>query len=356
MTEKSKYSGLKKVIGATALALGIGVWSSSYTIDQTEQAVVTRFGNPVRVILNPIKSGEEDNSVEELSQEYSEAGIRVNEGAGLYFKLPLVDSIRRFDRRLLRWNGYAEQIPTKDKKYIMVNTTARFRIYDPLKFLNTVGTEDQAHGRLDDIVDSTARNIITTKNLISVVRSDNRPMRVSEEELKENTPSENVQEGGRQKIVDQITAESRRVCLERYGVDIHEQGVLIKSINYVPSVKEAVEKRMTEERLRIAEKYKSEGEGEYQKIMGEKEREQMKIKSEAYKTAKEVSGKADAEATKVYAEAFNKDPEFFRFWRTLELYEQDGFANGTRLVIGIDNPLMELMSGKTIQVKEEAKK
>ena len=186
MTEKSKYSGLKKVIGATALALGIGVWSSSYTIDQTEQAVVTRFGNPVRVILNPIKSGEEDNSVEELSQEYSEAGIRVNEGAGLYFKLPLVDSIRRFDRRLLRWNGYAEQIPTKDKKYIMVNTTARFRIYDPLKFLNTVGTEDQAHGRLDDIVDSTARNIITTKNLISVVRSDNRPMRVSEEELKEN--------------------------------------------------------------------------------------------------------------------------------------------------------------------------
>jgi len=325
--------------------------SSMYIVDQTQQAVVTQFGKPVRVVINPIEGRRTQETLTRLKDKYAKEGIAVAEGAGLRFKVPFIQSVQKFERRLLRWNGNPEQIPTKDKKYIWVDSTARWYIEDPLQFLRSVGTiEEQAHTRLDDIIDSSTRNSITKRDLIEIVRTDNRDMRVAEEELRETIKVGQVTEG-RPKIVAEITETSRKSC-EEYGIGIHSSGVLIKGLTYVQEVKLKVEDRMIEERLRIAKKYTSEGEGEFEKIMGDKEREVKTILSGAYKTAKEIEGAADAKATKIYAEGFGIDPDFYRFWKTLELYEQYIGGAKTRLILGADNPLLELIKGEILQIKE----
>ena len=168
-------------------------------------------------------------------------------------------------------------------------------------------------------------------------------MMVEEDELRDATQVGQVTEG-RPKIVAEITETSRMACRE-YGINIHKSGVLIKGLTYVEDVKEKVELRMIEERLRIAKKYTSKGEGEYEKIMGDKERDVKTTLSEAYKEAKKIEGVADANATKIYAEAFSKDPEFYRFLKTLELYEEAIGSEKTKLILGTDNPLFELMKG-----------
>ena len=335
--------GLLMLVGILIVAGLVILALSAYTVDQTQQAVVTQFGDPVRVIVNPIEGKRKEAILKQLNEKYSKEGISVSEGAGLKFKIPLIQRVRKFERRLLRWNGYPEEIPTKDKKYIFVDSTARWHIEDPLQFLRAVGTEDLAHTRLDDIIDSTARNSITKRELIEVVRTDNRPMQVAEEELRETTKVSLVKEG-RPKIVAEITEASRKAC-EEYGIGIHDSGVLIKGLTYVESVKEKVEDRMIEERLRISKKYMSEGEGEFEKIMGDKERELKIILSEAYKAARQIEGEADAKATDIYAQSFEKDPEFYRFWRLLELYETHIAGDQTRLILGTDNPLLELLKG-----------
>jgi membrane protease subunit HflC len=328
------------IVAAVILAFSV------YVVDQTEQAVVTQFGKPVRIVLNPIEGQVSDEQLGRLRAKYEAEGISVSEGAGLRFKIPFIQAARKFERRLLRWNGYPEQIPTKDKKYIWVDSTARWYIEDPLQFLRSVGTEEQAHARLDDVIDATARNSITKRDLIEVVRTDNREMQVAEEELQETTKVARVTEG-RPKIVAEITAGSRQACAE-YGIGIYESGVLIKGLTYVQTVKEKVEDRMIEERLRIAKKHISEGEGEFQKIMGDKEREVKTILSGAYKTAREIEGVADAKATDIYAKSFGRDPDFYKFWRVLELYEKYIGGEKTRLILGTDNPLLEVIKGKVV--------
>lgn len=318
--------------------------ASVYIVDQSEQAVVTQFGKPVKVIINPIEGVKAEGIQQRLKQKYDDEGIAVSMGAGLRIKIPFIQQVKKFERRLLRWNGYPEQIPTKDKKYIWVDSTARWYIEDPLQFLRSVGTQEQALARLDDIIDSSTRNSITKRDLIEVVRTDNRPMRVAEEELQETTKVSELTEG-RPVIVKEITDTSRKSC-EEYGIGIHEGGVLIKGLIYVETVKDKVEDRMIEERLRIAKKYTSEGEGEYERIMGDKERELRTILSEAYKSAREIEGAADAEATQVYANTYEKDPEFYRFIKTLELYENSIAGQKTKLILGTDNPLFELIKGK----------
>ncbi|MBN1126757.1 MAG: protease modulator HflC [Sedimentisphaerales bacterium] len=323
--------------------LAVVLSSSMYIVDQTEQAVVTQFGKPVRVIINPIEGKDREETLSGLKAKYAAEGIRISEGAGLRFRIPFVQQAKKFERRLVRWNGYPEQIPTKDKKYIWVDSTARWYIKDPLQFLRSVGTVEQAHARLDDIIDSSTRNSITKRDLIEIVRTDNRPMRVAEEELRETTEVGQVTEG-RPEIVAEITEVSQMAC-EEYGIGIHSSGVLIKGLTYVQEVKDKIEERMVEERQRIAKKYTSEGEGEFERIMGEKERELKTILSEAYKTAKEIEGQADAKATEIYAAAFGTDPDFYRFWKTLELYEESLGGEKTRLILGTDNPLLEWIKG-----------
>ena len=333
-------------IFAGLVVILVFLFLSLFVVDETEQAVVTQFGKPVRVILNPVEGQETLTTLEQLKTAYAAEGISVSEGAGLHFKLPFLQNVTRFDRRLLRWNGLPEEIPTKDKKYIWVDCTARWTIQDPLLFMRSVGTLEQALSRLDDIIDSSTKNSITKRDLIEIVRTDNRPMEVAEEELRETIKIGQVLEG-RPAIVAEITAESRKSCSD-YGIDIHSSGVLLKGLTYVQEVKEKVELRMVEERQRIAKKYISEGDGEYQKVMGDKEREVKTILSEAYKEAQEIEGEADAKASKIYADAFGQDPGFYQFWRTLRLYEEDLIGNQTRLILGTDNPLFELIKGQPL--------
>ena len=340
---------VRMVITILVVVLAVLLSSSMFVVDQAEQAVVTKFGKPVRVILNPIEGRNKEKILRELKDKYARESIAVTEGAGLRFKIPFIHSVRKFERRLLRWNGYPEQIPTKDKKYILVDCTARWYIKDPLQFLRSVGTEEQAHARLDDIIGSSTRNSITKRDLIEIVRTDNREMRVAEEELRETTKVPPVNEG-RPKIVAEITDTSKQAC-EEYGIGIHSSGVLIKGLTYVQEVKTKVEERMIEERQRIAQKYLSEGEGEYESIMGDKEREVKTILSEAYKTAQEIEGAADAEATEIYAKTFGKDPDFYRFWKTLELYEKHLGGEKTRLILGTDNSLFELIKGDVLKTE-----
>ncbi|HEC02288.1 MAG TPA: protease modulator HflC [Phycisphaerales bacterium] len=350
MPAQGKGNNMNRIITVVILVVLLILLSASmYVVDQTEQAVVTQFGKPVRVIVNPIEGRNKDQVLTELREKYEKEGISVAEGAGLHFKIPFIRSVRKFERRLLRWNGYPEQIPTKDKKYILVDCTARWYIKDPLQFLRSVGTEEQAHARLDDTIDSGTRNSITKRDLIEIVRTDNREMRVAEEELQETAQVSAVTEG-RPVIVAEITQAAIRAC-EVYGIGIHSSGVLIKGLTYVQDVKDKVEERMIEERLRIAEKYTSEGEGEYESIMGNKEREVKTILSEAYKTAQEIEGEADAKATEIYAKAFGKDPDFYRFWKTLELYEQHMGGDKTRLILGTDNSLLELIKGDMLKTE-----
>lgn len=336
---------MKRIIITTVIALAVLILLlSMYVVDQSQQAVVTQFGKPVRVVINPIEGKRTQAVLKSLRTKYGDEGIAVGQGAGLRFKIPLIQRVRKFERRLLRWNGFPEQIPTKDKKYIWVDATARWYIEDPLQFLRSIGIEEQAHARLDDIIDSSTRNSITKRELIEVVRTNNRQMRVAEEELRETIQVDEVTEG-RPAIVAEITETSRQAC-EEYGIGIHSSGVLLKGLTYVETVKEKVEERMIEERLRIAEQYISEGEGEFEKIMGDKEREIKTIMSEAYKEAKEIEGRADAKAVEIYAKGFNKDPQFYKFWKTLELYENSISGDRTRLILGTDNPLFEFLKGE----------
>ncbi|MHC4329425.1 MAG: protease modulator HflC [Planctomycetota bacterium] len=310
MPAEGKGNNMTRIITIVSLVVLVILLSASmYVVDQTEQAVVTQFGKPVRVIVNPIEGRNREQILTELRDKYAKEGIAAAEGAGLRLKIPFIQSVRKFERRLLRWNGY----------------------------------EEQAHGRLDETVNPGMRNSITKRDLIEIVRTDNREMRVAEEELRETTQVSPVTEG-RLVIVAEITEAARKAC-EVYGIGIHSSGVLIKGLIYVQDVKDTVEKRMIEERQRIAKKYTSEGEGEYEKIMGDKEREVKTILSEAYKTAQEIEGEADAKATEIYAKTFGKDPDFYRFWKTLELYEQHLGGEKTRLILGTDNSLLELIKG-----------
>ena len=274
------------------VALLIVVSSATYIVNETEQVIITQFGKPV-----------------------GEAVI----DAGLHFKLPLIQKANRFDKRWLAWDGDANQIPTKDKKFIWVDTYARWRIAEPLLYFQRVRDESGAQSRLDDILDGETRDVIASYNLFEVVRTSNRDFELIEElkEFAHTTDIENI-EFGRAKIAEQILEGARQKTYQ-YGVELVD--IRIKRINYVENVRKKVFDRMISERKRIAAKYRSEGEGKSAEIRGEKERELKKITSAAYRTAQELKGKADAEATKIYAKVYSQDPAFYRFLKTLETYE-----------------------------------
>jgi len=271
--------------------LGLIVLSSSiYTVNEMEQVVITQFGRPV--------------------------GGAITE-PGLHFKIPFIQRANYFEKRLLEWDGEANQIPTKDKKYIWVDTFARWKIVDPLRFLQSVGDEDGAQARLDDIIDAAVRDAVTSHLLIEVVRNSNRPLITEEGELREEVAVKIFE--GREKICETILKNASQI-MPQYGIKLVD--VRIKRINYIEDVRRKVYERMISERKRIAERYRSEGQGKVAEIQGEKEKELKRITSEAYRKAQEIMGKADAEATKIYAQAYNRDPEFYSFLRTLESYRK----------------------------------
>jgi modulator of FtsH protease HflC len=262
-----------------------------YIISETNQVIITQFGEPIGgTITTP----------------------------GIHIKVPFIQKANFFEKRWLEWDGDANQIPTKDKRYIWVDTYARWRISDPLVFFQRVRDEWGAQSRIDDIIDGETRNAIANFELIEIVRSSNREFEETEEiiilEAKEEIPSIEM---GREKIAELILERSSSISPE-FGVELKD--VRIKRVNYVDEVQQKVFDRMIAERQRIASKYRSEGDGKSAEIRGQKERELLRIKSEAYRTSQEIKGKADAEATNIYADAYNLDPEFYQFMRTLETY------------------------------------
>ncbi len=305
-------------IFSVLIVLGLVLLSSSvYVVSEKEQVVITQFGKPIG---KPIKE------------------------AGLHFKLPFIQKVNFFEKRWLEWDGDANQVTTKDKKYIWIDTYARWRIKDPLKFFETMGNEMGAQSRLDDILDGETRIAIAKYNLIEVVRTTNRPMEMAltfSGEIADN--SEFKVKVGREKITRMILDKVSKIA-PSYGIEVVD--VRIKRVNYVESVRKKVYQRMISERKRIAEQYRSEGMGKKAEIIGKTPKELDRIRSEAYRKAQEIKGKADAEATKIYAQAYSKDPQFYKFLKTLETLEKT-VKKDNILILSTDSEVYKLM--KTVK-------
>ena len=300
------------------IAAGIAVvmaYTSAFIVNETEQVVITQFG---RVVGTP------------------------KQAPGLYFKVPVIQDAIYFPKNLLQWEGDPGQIPTLDKTYIWVDVFARWKIVDPVKFLQTVNNTISAQSRLDDIIDPATRNFITSYRLIEAVRRSNRELDTFEIGL-EDIQKEPVEQitTGRDKITHGIL-EQAQPKLTPFGIELVD--VKIKRINYVEQVRESVYGRMIAERKQIAEKFRSEGKGEAAKIIGEKERDLKRITSEAYRTAQEVKGKADAESTKLYAQAFGIDPEFYSFMKSLEVYN-DTLGENSSVVLSTSSEFLKYLKG-----------
>ena len=281
-----------------AAVVGLVLFSSAFVVSEPEQVVITQFGRPVG---EPITS------------------------PGLYFKVPFVQTVNRFDKRFMEWDGDPNQVPTKDKRFIWVDTYARWRINDPLLFFQRLRDERGAQSRLDDILDGETRNAVAMHDLVEVIRcSTSRVPTVNEVGSDELDVKFAKISTGRAKIELQILAAAKkRIKQAGYGIELLD--LRFKRINYVREVQRKIYERMISERKRIADKYRSQGQGEASRILGEKERKLKEIQSAAYREAQEIKGKADAEAIAIYAAAYNQSEEsrsFYKFLKTMETYEK----------------------------------
>ena len=297
---------MSRIIAVVLLAL-IGLLLAKpamFVVDQAEQVIIVQFGQPVgEVITEP----------------------------GLHWKKPFIQDVRRFDKRIMPWDGDVSQVPTLGREFILVDATARWRIADPLKFMQSVRDEAGARTRLDDIIDSVVRDIISGTDLEEIVRSADWDVDVktlAEEGVAIGEVDLDKPKKGRERLEQEILAAAAKQMPE-LGIELVD--VRLKRINYIDSVRAQVENRMVSERQSIAERFRSEGQGRSQEILGEMERELRTIRSEAERQAAEIRGKADAQATKIYGESYGADPEFYAFLSTLESYQSMG-ANTTLML------------------------
>jgi len=290
--------GLRIIITifAVLFIITIAIFASGtvYIINEGQQVVITQFGRPVGdpIIL-----------------------------AGLHFKQPFIQEAHYFEKRLLDWDGDPNQIPTRDKKYIWVDTTARWKIVDALKFLQSVGSEMAAQGRLDDIINSATRDVVTGHLLVEAIRDSNRILESNpegEDVIVTDEALERIEVG--RKMLEGLILEKAKVLAPQYGIEIVD--VRIKRVNYIDAVRNKVYDRMIAERKRAAEKYRSEGQGKAAEIEGQVAKELKVITSEAYRQAQIIIGKADAEAISIYAGAYSQNPDFYSFMKTLETYKE----------------------------------
>ncbi len=306
-----------KIIGSIILVLGamIVLSSMAYVVDETEQVIITQFGEPVGdAVTDP----------------------------GIHFKVPFIQVANRFEKRYLEWDGVANQVPTRDKRFIWVDTYARWRIDDPLLFFQSLRDERTAQNRLGQILDGETRNAVARHDLVEVVRSTNRdPSEILLDDEEETAILEEI-EVGREAITREIRA-AAQASANDLGIEILD--VRLKRINYVEEVQRDVFARMIAERQRVAERYRSEGEGEAARIDGERQRELQRIQSEAYRTAEEIRGQADGEATRIYAAAYNRDADFYAFLKSLETYEMTADPSSI-LILTTDSELLRFMKSK----------
>jgi membrane protease subunit HflC len=307
-----KQAALIIVIGLAILILLV-LSGTFYIVDETKQVIITQFGEPI---------GEPKTT------------------PGLKVKLPFVQKAHYFEKRFLEWDGDRNQLPTMDKRFIFVDTYARWRITDPLRFFQRLRDERGAQSRLDDILDGETRNTIAKHNLIEVVRTSNREFTVAED-LEEERMDEEFEpvKDGRDVLAEEVLEASQGRTSD-LGIEILD--FRFKRINYVTEVREEVYARMISERQRIAEQFRSEGLGESARINGEKDRELKRIQSEAYREAQEIKGRADAEAADIYAKAYNRDAEFYRFYKTM-LVLKETMDDQTVLLLGTDGEFLRYL-------------
>jgi membrane protease subunit HflC len=306
---------IKTIVLIVAAAGIVLVYSSAYVVDETEQVVITQFG---KLVDKPVTT------------------------PGLNFKIPFIQKTTYFPKNLLTWDGDPGQVPTKDKTYIWVDTFARWKIVDPIKYFQTVNNEFAALERLDDIIDPAMRNLITSYPLVESVRNSSRSMDTFESVVDEKRKRVQYKiDLGRDEITKRIVKQAR-VKLSPFGIELVD--VKIKRINYIESVRLAVYNRMIAERNQIAEKYRAEGKGEASNIRGEKEKELQVITSQAYKTSQILKGEADAKATQIYADAYSVDVDFYEFLKAMDVYKKTMTKEST-LILSTDSDFMKYFKG-----------
>lgn len=290
---------------------------STYVVDETEQVVITQFGKPIG---KPIQE------------------------PGLKFKLPF-RTANFFQKNLLDWDGDPDQMPTLDRTFIWVDSFGRWRITDPLKYFETLNNEHAARARINDILNSTIRNFITSNPLIETVRNTDRRLVIDDYDIGLNSDAMEIDitavAKGRSRLVREILADARPK-LEEFGIELVD--IKIKRVNYDEGVQNSVYDRMIAERRQVAEKFRSEGQGEARKIEGDRERELKSITSDAYRKAEEIKGLADAEAAQIYAQAFGRDPEFYSFLQTLDAY-RDSMGKDSSLILSTDSEFLKYFKG-----------
>jgi len=326
---KAAFSALGMIIVIAVLFL---VSQAAYTVDETEQIIITQLGKPV--------------------------GDPVTE-AGLHFKMPFLQQVNRIDKRFLEWDGRPTEMPTKEKTYIVVDTFARWRISEPLRYFQKLTDERSAQSRLDDILGSETRNAVARHELIELIRTtkDRKPavdeslIPVEPEEgaivlPKTHAPTEvgvlKPIRKGRAKVEEEIFANAIGK-LEEFGIELLD--IRFKRINYNPKVQQRIFARMISERQQIAERFRSEGAGEAAKILGNKSRDLKQIASSAYKEIQTIQGDADAEATEIYASAYNQSPqaaEFYLFMKSMEIYK-DILGKDSTLLLSTDSDLFRFL-------------
>ena len=302
------------VVGVVILGFG-----SIYTINEAEQAVVTQFGKPV--------------------------GGAVTD-AGLHFKTPIIQTVIKFDKRILEWDGSANEIPTLDNKYIFIDAFARWRISDALQFYKSAKNEMLAQSILDDILDGAVRDEIANRTMVEIVRSSDRVMVIKDVESSSVNVNNKVIEdysakGARLDIVESILESvSKRLLDLNMGIEILD--VQLKRINYTRQVQEQVFNRMISGQNQIAEKYRAQGQGKKQEILGMQVQRKKEIISGAYLESQKIKGEADADATRIYADAYGKSPEFYNFIKTLETYSNT-LDSSTQFILSTDNHYLKYL-------------
>jgi modulator of FtsH protease HflC len=300
-------------IVAGGFALLVLFFSSLYQISETEQAILTQFGKPVGGLVT---------------------------SPGLHLKMPFVQTVHRFDKRWLEFDGDPDEIPTKDKKYIWVDTYARWRIADPLRYFQAVHDERGAQSRLDDIVDGETRNAVASFDLIEVVRSSNREFQITEELAGIGSAEATVAvKEGRSKVAQIILEKAAKITPE-FGIELVD--VRFKRINYVESVQQKVFERMISERKRIAERSRSEGQGRAAEVRGQKERDMLAASSVGYRSAQEKKGEADAKAASIYARAYGRDVEFYQFMKSMDTLAASLDRDAT-VILSTDSELLRYL-------------
>lgn len=296
------------VLLVLAGALVLLALDGMYTVDETEQVIITQFGAPVgQAVVTP----------------------------GLKFKIPFIQKVNSFDKRFLEWDGDQNQVPTKDKKFIFVDSYARWQITDPLQFFRRLRDERGAQSRIDDILDGETRNAVASHELVEIVRSTNREPDLSAEIYEMVEDSLESISYGRAHIQDIILNEANARAAD-LGIAILD--FRFKRINYVEDVRRTVYDRMISERRRIADEFRSEGQGEASRISGEKDRELLTIQSEAFRQSEEIRGRADAQAASIYNAAFNRSAstrDFYEFLKAMEAY-RGSFDGNTTIILSTD--------------------